>query len=108
MNELLIYKVAFDNIARIIKQWDNDEEAEQADFEYLMEIENVINAVGVLPNNATNGDMIKAMFSSWEIDMEDAEDEEYPVVTCWIDKANNIWTSFDLAWWNTPYKGGIT
>lgn len=59
----------------------------------------------VLPDNATNGYMIKIMFPTWEIDMEDAEDEEYPVVTCWIDKSNNIWTSFDLSWWNAKWEG---
>ena len=59
----------------------------------------------ILPDNATNGNMIMTMFPSWEIDMSDAEDEEYPVVTCWIDRANNIWTSFDLDWWNSPFKG---
>ena len=43
MNELLIiYKVAFDNIARTIKQWNNDEEAVQADFEYPLDIQNLL------------------------------------------------------------------
>ena len=55
-----------------------------------------------IPENATNGDMIMAMFPSWEIDMDDAE-EEYPIVTCWIDRVKGIWTSFDLTWWDAPY-----
>jgi len=69
-----------------------------------IEVYRKVNAIEI-PDNATNGDMIMAMFPSWEIDMDDAE-EEYPIVTCWIDRANIIWTSFDLTWWNAPYKGG--
>lgn len=62
----------------------------------------------ILPENATNGDVIKALFPSWEIDAEDDEDEEEPVVTCWIDRKTQNWTCFDLSWWNAPYpfKGG--
>lgn len=53
-----------------------------------------------LPENPTNGDMIKAMFP----------DAEY----CYSFAGTNVFVSFgnrqentfDLAWWNAPYKRG--
>ena len=103
MNELLIYKVAFDNIARTIKQWNNDEEAVQADFEYLMDIENTINAVGRLPDNATNGDVIIAMFP--HAHFEKYEDECRHIVIMWVDgKASIFRIDFEWDWWNALYK----
>lgn len=94
MNEL--YKIAFDTIAHIIRKWNNDEEAQQADFEYLAEIENCVNAVGELPDNATNGDVIKALFPNIS---------RYKN-TLLENHSKNI--LFDDTWWNAPYKGGTT
>ena len=48
----------------------------------------------ILPNNATNGDVIKALFGGHDILLI----EEYP--------SGNI--NFDKDWWNAPYKVGDT
>ena len=106
MNELLIYKVAFDNIARTIKQWNNDEEAVQADFEYLMDIENTINAVGRLPDNATNGDVMKMLFGCGELSCDCDTDYE-SVIAYGLDTTPTCkGTLFTAKWWKSPYKGG--
>lgn len=50
-----------------------------------------LNRIIVVPYNATNGDMIKALFPNYyDIDLV----EEYP--------SGNIY--FNQDWWNTPYK----
>lgn len=49
-----------------------------------------------IPDNATNGDMIKAMFPDLEVEIEGN------YITCWIDE--HRWVGFDLSWWNAPYK----
>lgn len=50
----------------------------------------------VIPTDATNGDMIKAMFPDLDVEIEG----DY--VTCWIDE--HRWIGFDLSWWNVPYR----
>ena len=54
-----------------------------------------------IPDNATNGDVIKAMFSDWKIEhirkMSGMNRYE-----CNIDTINRI--SFYDDWWNAPYK----
>jgi hypothetical protein len=54
----------------------------------------------VLPEGATNGDMIKAMFPVLEVEIEG----DY--VTYWIDEYR--WLSLRLDWWNAPYKGNLS
>lgn len=51
-----------------------------------------------LPYNATNGDMIKAMFPSNEIEIEKG--------IVWVHRfgGNRGWQRFLEDWWNAPYK----
>ena len=51
-----------------------------------------------IPNGATNGDMIKAMFPNIEIEGIGGE------IKCIATK--NGTSYFALDWWNAPYKGG--
>lgn len=57
----------------------------------------------VLPDNATNGDMIKAMFPNAQIDYHKANElvEEY--VTFYINDCDTC-QDYTLEWWNAPYK----
>ena len=48
-----------------------------------------------LPDNATNGDVIMAMFDCMVIDISDGE-------VC----VEKIYFPFDEDWWNAPYKEG--
>ena len=46
----------------------------------------------IIPDNATNGDVIKTLFKpNWIRRMDDVVREEY---------------EFDAEWWNAPYKKG--
>ena len=56
--------------------------------------EAVINGI-VLPDNATNGDVIKALYLN---DMFKIEQGLY------INKARTMY--FDIDWWNSPYNHG--
>ena len=104
MNEL--YKIAFDTIAHIIKKWNNDEEAEQTDYEYLAEIENCVNAVGELPDNVTNGDVMKMLFGCGELSCDCDTDYE-SVIAYGLDTTPTCkGTLFTAKWWKSPYKGG--
>ena len=59
-----------------------------------------------IPDNATNGDVIKAMFPNTEVD--DYDYGKDPVIDVYgIDDAEYI--TLRKAWWNAPYqKGGKT
>ena len=53
----------------------------------------------VLPENATNGDMIKAMFPNAIIEINELGSMvhvKYDNHTCWV--------NYELEWWNAPYK----
>lgn len=52
------------------------------------------NAV-TLPDNATNGDVIKAMFNCMVIDITDGK--------VYVEK---FYVPFNEAWWEAPYQGG--
>ena len=49
----------------------------------------------ILPDNPTNGDMIKAMFNCMVIDITNGK--------VYVEK---IYFPFNEDWWNAPYKGG--
>lgn len=53
------------------------------------------------PDNATNGDVIKAVFPNIEI-IINTETHEVTV----DDSVNTYMHFFDLDWWNAPYKRG--
>ena len=55
-----------------------------------------VNAI-VIPDGATNGDMIKALFPNIQIEMYN---NEY-AIWC-VDSRNHH--QMELSWWNTPYK----
>ena len=50
-----------------------------------------------IPDNATNGDVIKAMFNIEEVDMQNTYCVSFP-------KEGNHY--FFKKWWNSPYKKG--
>lgn len=52
-----------------------------------------------IPDNATNGDVIKAVFPNIEI-IINTETQEVTV----DDSVNTYMHFFDLDWWNAPYK----
>ena len=57
----------------------------------------------VLPDNATNGDMIKAMFPN--VQVVDAGIHRITVI--FGDCHNMMYrNSYDEDWWNAPYQGG--
>ena len=51
----------------------------------------------ILPNNATNGDMIKMLFPN-------GSQVKGAGIYIMNDNKSNI--SYDFDWWNAPYKGG--
>ena len=58
-----------------------------------------LNRIVVIPDNATNGDIIKTLFDVKEV-------RKYRTrVTVWTLLNGNIEPiDFQLKWWNTPYK----
>ena len=48
-----------------------------------------------IPDNATNGDMIKAIFPTADISLNDS---------CFEGVVNKY--GFDMKWWNAPYQKG--
>ena len=58
-------------------------------------LQKLVNAIGngtPIPDNATNGDVIKALFKpKWIRRMDDVVREEY---------------EFDAVWWDAPYQKG--
>ena len=49
-----------------------------------------------IPKDATNGDVIKAIFPNLYVEIEGNS------VTCWIDEKR--WVGCGLDWWNEPYN----
>lgn len=58
----------------------------------------------VLPDNATNGDMIKAMFPLIEVQREISSTSDNIVMR--DDSFFGAINRFHMDWWNAPYKGG--
>ena len=56
-----------------------------------------------IPENATNGDMIKAMFPHKGIHF--GFNDEYGKVWILSSYSSKKVCTFDLDWWNAPYKG---
>lgn len=54
-----------------------------------------------IPKDATNGDMIKAMFPNSEVCEPIVEDDIIHVI--FADKTDSA-IGFDYSWWNAPYK----
>ena len=57
-----------------------------------------------IPDNATNGDVIKALFPNWEY-KDSAVKIGYDYnhyIDCYVTKTWVV--SFDKYWWNAPYK----
>ena len=57
-------------------------------------IPDTIRSGASIPDNATNGDIIKAMFNCMVIDITNGK--------VYVEK---IYFPFDEDWWNSPYKG---
>ena len=68
--------------------------------------EAILNGI-LLPNNATNGDMIKALFP--HISIEDNCQQYYSVdIENLSDNKSFNAVGFRKEWWNAPYKVGDT
>lgn len=52
----------------------------------------------LLPENATNGDVIKAVFPNAEIEVYQT------IVLVKYTEQNNEWVSYSPVWWNAPYE----
>ena len=62
-------------------------------------IERKVDRAILVPENATNGDMIKAMFPNAIIEINELGSMvhvKYDNHTCWV--------NYELEWWNAPYK----
>ena len=62
----------------------------------------------ILPDNATNGDMIKAVFPNckdWKAKLEDNDGEVYEVHFVQLPNSLTV-NKYEESWWNAPYKGG--
>lgn len=58
------------------------------------------------PEGATNGDMIKAMFSDckdWKATIEESDEEVYEVHFVHLPNSMTI-NKYEESWWNAPYK----
>lgn len=56
-----------------------------------------------IPEGATNGDMIKAMFPNAQIDYHEKSDLVDDYVTVFI-KGCDTCQDYSYGWWNAPYK----
>lgn len=66
----------------------------------MSDVENVNDSIKhgiLLPNNATNGDVLCLMFPNMHYTL--SEKSQRVVTTI------GIASSFDIDWWNSPYKG---
>lgn len=60
----------------------------------------LIDRILEIPDNATNGDVIKALFPN----IESRLDEKTGIMLVkWVDGTTK---TFKESWWNAPYKGG--
>lgn len=62
---------------------------------------NAFKEMKIIPDNATNGDMIKDMFPNAIIKINEIGSMvhvKYNNHTCWV--------NYELEWWNAPYKRG--
>jgi hypothetical protein len=60
---------------------------------------NAFKEMVIIPEGATNGDMIKVMFPNAIIEINELGSMvhvKYNNHTCWV--------NYELEWWNTPYK----
>lgn len=85
--------ITADEVLELIKQYKNELERLKANqlvkcgvnqVEKFIKNEDIIPTVLTIPNNPTNGDMIKAMFPKY-----------YQGILGYLDNTK---------WWNTPYK----
>lgn len=60
----------------------------------------IYNAI-IIPRNATNGDMIKAMFPDAQIDYHEESDLAYITV---FPKDCDTCQDYSYEWWDAPYK----
>ena len=59
-----------------------------------------LDRIVIIPKDATNGDMIKAMFPDSEIIFKDGS---YETTVDWHTKTHRCHL-FDNDWWNSPYR----
>ena len=64
----------------------------------IVEIRSAIRQSTPLPDNATNGDMIKALFPNFEF-----SESRMGIIVYQKDIGT---MEFEISWWNAPYKKG--
>lgn len=88
-----------DKIIRNLKKWSNPTVADRNNWcIQIIEGEETVKAIPI-PDNATNGDMIKDMFPNAIIEINEIGSMvhvKYNNHTCWV--------NYELDWWNAPYK----
>lgn len=62
--------------------------------------EMAIEALKLIPDNATNGEVIKALFPKWQ-----QLNGDHVWLSCDLDDFTHI--AYTPDWWNAPYKGVI-
>ena len=69
------------------------------------DVKDAIEKCRIIPDNATNGDVIEAMFPDAEIEIRESESLVY---VTWHDSripsGESYYNRFRLDWWNAPYK----
>lgn len=89
-----ILKIAYDIGTTAMDYWGIETR------EKLIEAVNALeepNTGTIIPDNATNGDMVKTMFPHYDIEV----DEHKGYVRIFY---SDFYTTYPLEWWNAPYK----
>ena len=63
------------------------------------ELYSIVKNATPIPDNATNGDMIKTVFPHYDIEI----DEHKGYIRIFYE---DFYTTYPLHWWNAPYKKG--
>lgn len=87
------------NIPNIVYDWLTNGFPNEDDVEHILEI---LRGGITIPDNATNGDVIKAMFDVTE---EHFYDEDRMVDVYGLDRSDDP-STFYADWWNAPYQKG--
>ena len=71
----------------------------ETEFEAVLTLAEMALTMPKIPQNATNGDVIKAMFPNGKETVDDEDNEVFYDV-------NRQLFEHDKSWWNAPYKRG--
>lgn len=101
-----------DEVLELIKQYKNELQRLKANqlvkcgvnqVEKFIKDEDIIPTVLTIPNNPTNGDVIRMMFPNAQIDYHENNELVEDCVTVYINGCD-ICQDYPFDWWNAPYK----